>query len=70
MQQGVQRDVTCNNKAQCRDLLANNVASVCTGLNKLNDPPRTAKGCIVDPFTLIFVFPIITNVNFSFLINE
>ena len=32
MQQGVQTDATCNIQ-QCRELLANNVASVCTGLN-------------------------------------
>ena len=32
MQQGVQTDATCNIQ-QCWELLANNVASVCTGLN-------------------------------------
>ena len=31
MQQGVQMDATCNTQ-QCWELLANNVASVCTGL--------------------------------------
>ena len=31
MQQGVQKDATCNIQ-QCWELLANNVASVCTGL--------------------------------------
>ena len=31
IQQGVQIDATCNIQ-QCRELLANNVASVCTGL--------------------------------------
>ena len=31
MQQGVQKDVTCNS-LQCWELFANNVASVCTGL--------------------------------------
>ena len=31
MQQGVQTDATCNIQ-QCWELLANNVASVCTGL--------------------------------------
>ena len=31
MQQGVQMDVTCNIE-QCWELLANNVASVCTRL--------------------------------------
>ena len=34
MQQGVQTDATCNIQ-QCWELLANNVASVCTGLKKL-----------------------------------
>ena len=43
MQQGVQTDATCNMQ-QCWELLANNVASVCTGLHtttkrtELNDP--------------------------------
>ena len=32
MQQGVQMDSTCNIQ-QCWELLANNVVSVCTGLN-------------------------------------
>ena len=32
MQQGVQTDATCNIR-QCWELLANNVASVCTGFN-------------------------------------
>ena len=32
MQQGVQTDATCNIQ-QCWELLANNVASVCMGLN-------------------------------------
>ena len=36
MQQGVQTDATCNIQ-QCWELLANNVASVCTGLNDLNN---------------------------------
>ena len=35
MQQGVQTDATCN-IYQCWELLANNVASVCTGLYKCN----------------------------------
>ena len=34
MQQGVQTDATCSIQ-QCWELLANNVASVCTGLKKL-----------------------------------
>ena len=34
MQQGVQTDATCN-RQQCWELLANNVAFVCTGLNVL-----------------------------------
>ena len=33
MQQGVQTDATCNIQ-QCWELLANNAASVCTGLKK------------------------------------
>ena len=36
MQQGAQTDATCNIQ-QCWKLLANNVASVCTGLNDLNN---------------------------------
>ena len=32
MHQGVQTDATCN-RQQCWELLANNIASVCTGLN-------------------------------------
>ena len=35
MQHGVQKDATCNIQ-KCRELLANNVASVCTGLNTFN----------------------------------
>ena len=35
MQQGVQMDATCNIQ-QCWELLANNVASVCTGLKEAN----------------------------------
>ena len=35
MQQGVQTDATCNIQ-QCWELLANNVASVCTGLKTSN----------------------------------
>ena len=35
MQQGVQTDATCNIQ-QCWELLANNVASVCTGLKSAN----------------------------------
>ena len=34
MQQGVQTDATCNFQ-HCRQLLANNVASVCTGLHRV-----------------------------------
>ena len=37
MQQGVQTDATCNIQ-QCWELLANNVASVCTGLKTKIDP--------------------------------
>ena len=37
MQQGVQTDATCNIQ-QCWELLANNVASVCTGLNNTYGP--------------------------------
>ena len=36
MQQGVQTDATCNIQ-QCWELLANNVASVCTGLYILSN---------------------------------
>ena len=39
MQQGVQTDVTCNIQ-QYWELLANNVASVCTGLNVSNSIAR------------------------------
>ena len=34
MQQGVEMDATYNIQ-QCRELLANNVASVCTGLKRI-----------------------------------
>ena len=42
MQQGVQTDATCNIQ-QCWELLANNVASVCTGLYREDLPKRLLK---------------------------
>ena len=40
IQQGVQTDATCNTQ-QCWELLANNVASVCSGLNTIGFHPQT-----------------------------
>ena len=46
MQQGVQTDGTCNIQ-QCWELLANNVASVCTGLKKNNNPLHQQAVCLI-----------------------
>ena len=43
MQQGVQTEATCYIK-QCWRLLANNVASLYTGLNQSTNPSRDFKG--------------------------
>ena len=39
MKQGVQTDATCNIQ-QCRELLANTVASVCTGHYNMTDATK------------------------------
>ena len=46
MQQGVQTYATCNIQ-QCWELLANNVASVCTGLKKNNNPLHQQAVCLI-----------------------
>ena len=46
MQQGVQTDGT-RNIQQCWELLANNVASVCTGLKKNNNPLHQQAVCLI-----------------------
>ena len=47
MQQGVQTDATCNIE-QCWELVANNVASICTGLK----PHQCASGFLKETFWL------------------
>ena len=46
MQRGVQTDAPCNIQ-QCWELLANNVASVCTGLKKNNNPLHQQAVCLI-----------------------
>ena len=56
MQQGVQTDATCNIQ-QCWELLANNIASVCTGLNYLRSSDVVAFNTS-EAFPLSLVFPL------------
>ena len=52
MQQGVQTDATCHIQ-QCLELLANNVASVCTGLNEILHARRIKVSCALWHFHLM-----------------
>ena len=52
MQQVVQTDATCNIQ-QCWELLANNVASVCTGLNTTTKRTELNDDLMGKPFTLL-----------------
>ena len=55
MQQGVQTDATCNIQ-HFWELLANNVASVCTGLNNSDASKSVTENIISRPVNLFLDF--------------